>query len=605
MLGGICKGLMVKKNCTRLWQGKTLKQKRIYLFMLFTAVCLSIKYIFMDFGVDAEFQISMSYRLAQGDRMFTEMWEAHQMSTFLPALFIKVYLTLFHTTTGIVLYLQAIGTLLDWGIACLLYRTVNKYLRCPGTAFAMAWLFVVVSPKDVPLPEFANMQIWSCMLLCLALFLYEETGRKALLFLAALSLCSAVLSYPSCLILTAGVGILFFTRGRKKDFVLFLAICAVLGIGYLYLTMRQISAEDFAIFFKNMLALETPHSGGLAKKFAAYLPDAAKTAMLLAAACGLAHLSVWTAVRITGRKRYSSGKPEWDRETCQVLTDMLFFIFITAVSLYTVIFWNMYTRYAYSLSFLSVIIIGAHYSKKLSGYKRYFYVCENIISFLGFLSTLLLTDLQLIGSIPYLLIAVTAAFLPIGEIFGGADGKKWFRMLKRKVVLCGVVFLIFRNIYLIRPMYLQADTILQLGGIVKEGPAIGIVSSYMGPYMQNESVREWREYVEEGSTIWLVGSPLDTLGYLYLNTEIGAPSTVCTPSYNESVLEYWKMNPDKYPDVVIASCWYGNLNAELQENDWIMQWLNEDFRPTYVVDGKFWRYYLKKPPENPSQSYSQ
>lgn len=94
---------------------------------------------------------------------------------------------------------------------------------------------------------------------------------------------------------------------------------------------------------------------------------------------------------------------------------MLFFAIIAAVSLYTVFFWNMYTRYAYSLSFLAVIIIGTHYSKKLSGSKKYFYVCENIISLLSFLATLLLTDLQFIGSVPYLLIAVTAAFLPIGE----------------------------------------------------------------------------------------------------------------------------------------------------------------------------------------------
>lgn len=284
---------------------------------------------------------------------------------------------------------------------------------------------------------------------------------------------------------------------------------------------------------------------------------------------------------------------------------MLFFAIIAAVSLYTVFFWNMYTRYAYSLSFLAVIIIGTHYSKKLSGSKKYFYICGNIISFLSFLATLLLTDLQFIGSVSYLLIAVTAAFLPIGEVLGERTGKKWFRMLKRGVVMCGAVLLIFRNSYLIRPMYLQTNTILQLGGIVKEGPAIGIISGYMGPYMQNESIREWRQYIEEGSTIWLIGDPLDTLGYLYLNTEIGAPSTVCTPGYNESVLEYWKMNPDKYPDVVIASCWYGNLNSELQKNDWIMQWLNEDFRPAYVVDGMFWRYYFKNPPDDPSQSYSQ
>lgn len=78
-------------------------EKIIRLIMLIIAVALSIKYIFVDFGIDAEFQIAMSYRLAKGDIMFKEMWEPYQMSAFLCAFFIKIYIWLFHTTTGIVL----------------------------------------------------------------------------------------------------------------------------------------------------------------------------------------------------------------------------------------------------------------------------------------------------------------------------------------------------------------------------------------------------------------------------------------------------------------------------------------------------------------------
>ncbi len=587
------KSLWPGKDCTMTWQGRRPAGKSIYGFMIFAAVCLCVKYIFVDFGVDAEFQIAMSYRLAQGDRMFREMWEAYQMSAFLPALFIRIYLALFHTTTGIVLYLQAVGTLLDWAASCLLYRTVSKYLQCPGTAFAMAWIFAVVSPKDVPLPEYANMQIWFSMLLCLALFVHDRTGRRGMVVLAALCLCAAVLSYPSCLLLTAGVALLFFFRGRKKDFFLFLKVCVGMGIGYLWLTMRHISLEEFGIFFQNMLALETSHSGGLVKKFAAYLPDGVRIAALLAGAYGLAFVLARACLWASGRAKGDKGRASWGREESRVLADLLFFVLILAVSLYRVIFWSEYTRYAYALSFLAVILIGTHYFNKLSEDGKYFYLCCSILSVLDFLATLLLTDLELMGSVPYLLIAVVAAFLPIGKALQEVQGGRLLEILKKGMVIGGAALLIFRNIYLIRPMYLQANTILELGGIVKEGPAKGIVSSYMGPYMQNESIKEWKRYIEEGSTIWLIGSPLDTLGYLYLDTEIGAPSTVCTPGYNESVLEYWKRNPEKYPDVVIASCWYGELNAELQTNGWIMEWIEEEFQPEYWVDGKFWRYYFK------------
>ena len=61
--------------------------------------------------------------------------------------------------------------------------------------------------------------------------------------------------------------------------------------------------------------------------------------------------------------------------------------------------------------------------------------------------------------------------------------------LKKTVVLGCAAVLIFRNVYLIRPMYLQTNTIFDVSGVVKEGPAVGIFSTYMGPYMQNETIK--------------------------------------------------------------------------------------------------------------------
>lgn len=65
------------------------KSYLFYTLMIIAAVLINLKYIFIDFGIDAEFQISMSYRLVNGDVMFKEMWEPYQMSTFLCAVFIK------------------------------------------------------------------------------------------------------------------------------------------------------------------------------------------------------------------------------------------------------------------------------------------------------------------------------------------------------------------------------------------------------------------------------------------------------------------------------------------------------------------------------------
>lgn len=168
--------------------GKEKSFRILKIFLTISAIALGLKYIFVDFGIDAEFQVSMSYRLAKGDVMFKEMWEPYQTSAFLCAFLIKIYLTVFHTTTGIVLYLQTIGVLLDGIISYLLYRTVSRCLHYDSTAFIMAWIFFVVSPKDVPIPEYANMQIWFSLLLCLTLFFYYKNRKRRWIFFSAVCL---------------------------------------------------------------------------------------------------------------------------------------------------------------------------------------------------------------------------------------------------------------------------------------------------------------------------------------------------------------------------------------------------------------------------------
>ncbi|MBQ7776653.1 MAG: hypothetical protein IJ379_12105 [Lachnospiraceae bacterium] len=566
---------------------KSRENKMIYFFLIAAAIGLSIKYIFVDLGIDAEYQVAMGYRLALGDIMFKEMWEAHQTSAFLCAFFIKIYLFLFKTTTGIVLYLQVIGVLIDGAISYLLYRTVSMLQNSKRVAFAMAWVFFVVSPKDVPIAEFANMQVWFCMLLCLLMFIYYQTTQKRYLVLAALSLCAAVLSYPSCAILLAGVGFLFFRYGKKKDFFLFTGICAITGIIYLCFILKDTSFTELLFSLEHMLSIEPTHTVSLGGKFLAYGKDALKFAGVLF----IIYIIAFGITMICKRTNATY------KDKGAVLTDILFYTLSLLLCFYMVICWQTYTRCYYSLVFITIILIGLHHAKRLSGEKLYLYICGTTISVLNFFATILLTDLDLITSVPYLLIALVMAFLPITEVLAELKEKNLLSTLIRLALIGGIVFLTFRNAYIIRPMNGHMQTIMDIGGIVKGGPAVGIVSEYMGTYMQNESLKEWEQYIEEDSYIYIIGSNIDTLGYLYADTNVAAPSVMSTPGYNDSISKYWEMNPDKYPDIVIASCWYGNLDAGLTQNQWMMNWIEEEFKPQYYIDGKYWRYYFRNAPK--------
>lgn len=391
-----------------------------------------------------------------------------------------------------------------------------------------------------------------------------------------------VISYPSCLILFL-VGIIFLLYlHEKRDCLLFAAACLCLGIGYLCLVMQNVSIHELSVFLQGMFSLETAHSAGLLEKGAAYLKDGLVILAVFAVFYIISHLAAGVISRKCMSGRYG-----------KILTDALFCGFILFISLYTVIFWQDYIRYSYSLIFPAFIFVGTHYVKKLSPDLRCFYMLGTVISLFQFMATLLLTNLNLLASVPYMLIGFVVSMLPLSAEVGAVDKKGLQRKLKTVFLFCTVIFLAGRNAYMIRPLYGEDMTVRGIAGIVKSGPAMGVITEYMGAYMQNETMKEWAQYIHDGDAIYLIGYPMDTLGYLYADTTIAAPSLTSTPGYNESILDYWEMNPEKYPDVIIASCWYGVENSMLTEDSWIMQWIEQEYRPQYVIDGKYWRYYFK------------
>ena len=117
------------------------KERWLPLLLMVGAVLVNIKSVFTDFDVDSEYAVAMAYRMVQGDRLIAEMWEPHQTSAFLSAFFMKIYIELFKTTTGIVLYLHGIGVAMKGAFTCFLYRTMKPYVN-PKANFFMCLFFL-------------------------------------------------------------------------------------------------------------------------------------------------------------------------------------------------------------------------------------------------------------------------------------------------------------------------------------------------------------------------------------------------------------------------------------------------------------------------------
>lgn len=51
------------------------KYRWLVILLVLGAVIVNVKKIFTDFMIDSEYAVALSYRLARGDEMFTQMWE--------------------------------------------------------------------------------------------------------------------------------------------------------------------------------------------------------------------------------------------------------------------------------------------------------------------------------------------------------------------------------------------------------------------------------------------------------------------------------------------------------------------------------------------------
>ena len=70
--------------------GKALSKKKITYIILIVVALFSM--VISNISFDAEYQLAMAYRIIKGDALITQMWEPHQTSAFVNALFMKVYL---------------------------------------------------------------------------------------------------------------------------------------------------------------------------------------------------------------------------------------------------------------------------------------------------------------------------------------------------------------------------------------------------------------------------------------------------------------------------------------------------------------------------------
>lgn len=449
----------------------------------------------------------------------------------------------------------------------------------------------MVSPKDYAIPEFGNIQLWFSTLLFCCLWAYLKKQKLYLLLLSALWLCFEALTYPSCAIALLGVVFLlaFYSAHKRRDILLLTGFCAVLGLAFLCCHIFTIGSGIFVECIRGILAIEPSHTISGTSRILGYLSSLFKIIMVFICIGAAGYLVSLILRHVRKDLSEKQLRPALWLFCCCIIMLVAFFLNILSVD----------HRSAYSILLLAVLGAGFWNRNALQGKKRQLYVCGSMIGVLSFFGALLLTNHSMITvSVPFGLLAVAVALIPISEKLGQISCAL-LRKLFYCCFLCFMLLLAFRCVYTRVPLSGRGQICSTFSdmSIVRAGPASGIISNEEGVCIQRDSYPEWKAYIRPGDKVWIIGGVVDTLGYLYEDVEVAGPSTMSTPSYNEAVLEYWRLNPGKYPDVIIAEAYMGEISYELSGNQWLLSFLEEDFQPEYVVYGTYWNYYFRKKPD--------
>lgn len=541
-------------------------EKRIIRFLYLSAVLVCIKSIFTDFAFDNSYMVAMSYRHLSGDRMFIDMWEPHQTSAFLADGFMFIYRLFVPSLTGVVLFLQIVGTLLWIPTAVVATRILGRYTDRLVSCLIFVF-FTVYKVKQSPFLDYAGQLILFSVWVFIFLARYLESRRLRYPVLAGVFTFLEVIAYPSAVfaVIPALAFLLAIQDMNKRKSVL----CYILGGA----VPSLLYAGYFIIKIGLNRLLETAgyifgaDSHSSTPQYGPYWREMIIALSVLAVSIILALIIGTLVKRKTNISIYS-----------EVL---VFFGVIDFVIM--VLYRKTGVDGRYNVYFLPVILIiaGLISFRKMTGEERTIWLLGMGIGLSSFVAAFLLSDLGIITLVSYLELSGAVSFISI---------KYLCRDYKRAGILFTLVLLMHRGL-VVWGYGSQGNNVLytyELENVIRSGPAAGLVCTHFNKEKSLVDIRELNEEISENDKLLVIGPEFtDSLVYLYTKAETANFSTISSPIFNEAVEDYYRVNPDKFPTVVIVDSWFGKLS--FSEDSYIVRWIEGNF--DRVKDLSYYRVY--------------
>lgn len=558
-----------------------MKDKEFWkIICILAVIAYTLKNLLVGTDTDEGYGIMVGYRLAMGDRLLLDMWEPHQTSAIFTALFIGPFVCLTGGVNYLNLFLRAVFFPIQAGVSVFLYKTIRKTAPQVEASVAalMGLLYYVTTPKSVFIPEYSNLHNWFFSLMVLCLLRYFGTkdsegsrvkGKLGYLVLAGIFMTCDVLAYPSMvLVFLCCMGFLLLRKSKRKvREVLAYALPCVLSAGAMLGYLLTYMTPQIMMQMVGEILGEGSHQTSVVDKLLDWGESLGETILILLAALLFAGLVRWIV-----ENKMKKQLPELLRQP-----GMLFFLIVFVVQIGFWLFSSFNAIYP-QLLLMALSLEGIYIYLQKDRSETVFFRWILLV-FVNYIAVLLLSNWEPMLLNTYLIMGAEAGLATLSCYWQktSAHGKKALQVL----CLCLVLGNAFSYTYLILgSQEYHASVVRNVRGINRQGLRAGILTDYMTAYRYNNNLEIWQEAVPDGSTVLYVG-PSQFFSMFGEHIQ-ASPDTICTMVYDERLLDYWELHPERYPDVVVFESSYGDIRQE--GDSFIWHWLMEDFQPAERKD---------------------
>ena len=537
--------------------------KNAWIISIILATFVSIYFrIYYGWDQDESYVILLADKIAEGKKLFKDLWDLHQTSAMFTAIFCKLYTMINGSVEGIGIYLRYISIIIQCLVAFLTFRIINKITK-KESAFLAAIVVANMLPRATQQFEYGTMTIWAVIVSNLLLLdaYYSDRLMYSKTIMSAIAYAISILAYPT-MVISLPFYFYFFIKNKNhikiKYSIIFIATCFILAVVFIVYLLSYMDIPEFMMTLKAI-----GDSGDHTSFFSAFL-NISSLLKSLSRIFGTVFLAIGCSYMLSHFTKYH-------------ISVLYSYMIITTIIVIGLNLTGLRPSgpYGFLERYLAVVVLCFFIiknDKKSSAIIPLFYVL-GIVYFLG---SLMGSNLGLNENAMFLEMAIIAVVI---IAYNNAN------KLEQVAVSIFVIGIIFTSGYFVRVNYTEPANVTQCTEMIEKGPLKGISVKAE----QKEEITNKANVVslvsEKGKTYALLSN--EPLYNYYIEGDTVAPRYVTTAKYNQQWIDYYDLFDHDLPDILfVDKYWYSDIQSFYSTV--FGKWIKNKYDVSDTDRGEFW-----------------